>query len=48
VGVIGILAELVAHLWFDRKADPTLILVFAAMLGLTGFLGQREEEKKPG
>lgn len=41
VGIAGIVAEAVGHLVYVRTADPTLILVFAAMLGLPAVLQRR-------
>lgn len=40
VGVIGVCAETVYSLRFHQTPDPTLLIIFAAMMGLPVYLSQ--------
>jgi len=46
VGIGGLIAELSRHLFTSDTADPTLVLVFAAMLGLPKVLENGNGKKK--
>lgn len=43
-GLVGVALETVGHVFFGRQADPSLLVLFAGMMGLPAFLPKDGKE----
>lgn len=44
VGLAGLIAETIGSLGFQRTPDPSLLIIFGGMMGLTAFLPGKKDE----